>query len=93
MKKGGYQILDLKNHNFTSGSSYSYPGCYDLISGTKKAILVSGLNIAGTEFNDFYGLFIVSSGNLVYKDTIQVTGKTLTITVKSDDTITVGYAA
>ena len=93
MKQGGYQILDLKNHNFaTSGSSNTYNGCYELLKGTRKAVLVSGMKINGVEYRDFFALFVVSNNNIVYKVTEQVTGLIITITVKSNDTVTINFA-
>lgn len=60
MNRGGYQIIDLKNKPLTSGVGMVYPGVYDIVEGTRKAILVSGLNVGGTEYKDTYVDFIVT---------------------------------
>ena len=54
MNKGGYQILDLKNTNFTLGTGAVVSGTFKTILETKKPILVSGIVIAGTEYHDTY---------------------------------------
>ena len=54
MNKGGYQILDLKNTNFTLGTGTKVSGAFETIRGTKKPILVSGIVIGGTAYNDTY---------------------------------------
>ena len=54
MNKGGYQILDLKKTNFALGTGVKVPDAFTTISGTKKPILVSGIVIARTEYNDTY---------------------------------------
>ena len=54
MNKGGYQILDLKNTNFALGTGAVVSGAFETIRGTKKPILVSGIVIAGTAYNDTY---------------------------------------
>ena len=54
MNKGGYQILDLKNTNFTLGTGAVVAGAFKTILETKKPILVSGIVIAGTEYHDTY---------------------------------------
>lgn len=54
MNKGGYQILDLKNTNFTLGTGTKVSGAFKTILETKKPILVSGIVIGGTAYNDTY---------------------------------------
>lgn len=83
MKTGGYQIIDLQNQPL-SDSAVNIPGTYDLIESTRKAILLSGINIGGVEYHDTFIEVSVDSGNY----TTTVYGKTLTIT--SDDNITIG---
>ena len=61
MNKGGYQILDLKNTNFTLGTGAVVAGAFETIRGTKKPILVSGIVIAGKEYHDTYVDFTVVS--------------------------------
>lgn len=98
MVKGGYQILDLKNVELTSGEASSFPGSYETIEGTRKAILVSGLNIGGTEYHDmfvnFVGLSSTYYGIIEYQKTVgesPATG-TITIAVSDSDEITATIA-
>lgn len=53
--KGGYQIIDLQDKNIvTGGSSVLIPGINDLIRGTYKPYLLSGIVIDGVEYDDCY---------------------------------------
>ena len=53
MKKGGYQIADLKGLNFSLLSPTPVDGFKEIIKNAKnKRIVISGLNIAGTEYDD-----------------------------------------
>ena len=81
MRQGGYQIVDLKDLPL-SDTAVNIPGVYDSIEGTRKAILLSGINIGGVEYHDTFIEVTVDSSNY----TATVYGKTLTIT--SDDNIT-----
>lgn len=65
MLKGGYQILNLEGIAFTSGISQTVRNAYEAIEGTRKAILVSGLEVDGVEYRDTFVDFTVKSGNFV----------------------------
>lgn len=65
MTKGGYQILDLSGHSFTTGASVYVKDAYEKIEGTRKVILVSGLEVDGVEHRDAFVDFTVSAGNFV----------------------------
>ena len=65
MTKGGYQILDLSGHNYTRGASHFVRGAHETIEGTRKVILVSGLEVEGTEYRDAFVNFTNESGNFV----------------------------
>lgn len=54
MRTGGYQIIDLKNVALTSGEGQVFEGIYEAIESTHKAILISGLNVGGTEYHDSF---------------------------------------
>ena len=58
-------------------------GVYDKIKSTRKAILISGLNVGGTEYHDTFVELTVSGTN--YTGTIY--GKT--ITISNADLVTV----
>lgn len=75
MTNGGYQIIDLKNTKLTLGTGTKIDGVYDKIKSTRKAILISGLNVGGTEYHDTFVELTVSGTN--YTGTIY--GKTITI--------------
>lgn len=53
-KIGGYQVIDLQNKNLTSGVGMQYEGLYELIEGTRKPILVSGVQLDGFEYHDAF---------------------------------------
>lgn len=87
MKKGGYQILDLKNKNLTSGVGMVFDGIYEQVEGTRKTHLVSGLQVGEVEFHDMFVLFTSVGSSFVgvvnYASGVDTTG---TITFKIDDT-------
>ena len=87
MTKGGYQILDLSGHDMRTGISTVIPHAYELIEGTRKVILVSGLELDGVEYRDTFVDFTVNSGN--YEGTIF--GKKITVGNSGDglDPITI----
>ena len=51
---GGYQIIDLKNEEFTDGAAKVVPGIHALIEGTRKAILLANVQIDGVEYHDAF---------------------------------------
>lgn len=63
MNKGGYQIIDLKNKNFTLGTGMVVEGAYKKIEGTLKPIYFSGISIAGVEYHDCYIQLAVNGSN------------------------------
>lgn len=65
MKKGGYQILDLSAVSFRRGQSQIVKGAHELIEGTRKVILVSGLEVDGVEYRDAFVNFTIESGSFV----------------------------
>lgn len=86
MLKGGYQIIDLQNKKLESGVGMVYEGVYDKIDGTRKAILISGLNVGGTEYHDTFVELTVNVSN--YEGAIY--GKS--ITISDADVVTVTNA-
>lgn len=54
MKIGGYQIIDLKGKNLTTDVGMVYDGVYELIEGTRKPILLSGIQVDNTEYQDVF---------------------------------------
>lgn len=66
-RNGGYKIIDLKNKELKDGGDVGvvFEGIYDAIEGTRKPLLISGLNIDGKEIHDFYGLPYLEGTNYV----------------------------
>ena len=88
MNKGGYQILDLKNTNFALGTGATVAGTYDKIISTKKPILVSGIVIAGTKYNDTYVDFtLVKTSSTIVGFIGTIYGKKIKITTTDIVTI------
>ena len=65
MQKGGYQIIDLRDHAHTAGIGEIHEGIYDKIEGTRKAILLSGLILDGVEYHDIFIFPTVNGSNYV----------------------------
>lgn len=80
-KKGGYQILNLGGMSLTPDAEKVIAGSYEALEGNyNKPVLVSGLVVNATEYNDFYALFTPSNSNFVAE--IPGLGS---LTVKPDD--------
>ena len=54
MKKGGYQIIDLKNYNMLQDGTITVPGIYRLISNTNKPLLLTGITFNNTKQREQY---------------------------------------
>lgn len=54
MKSGGYQIIDLQNKKLTKDVGMLFDGIYEKIEGTRKPIMLSGLNVDGVEYRDIF---------------------------------------
>lgn len=59
MRNGGYTILNLSGLAFVSGTEQSIGALH--IRNTEKPILISGLNLDGTGYRDFFATPISSS--------------------------------
>ena len=51
---GGYQIIDLKNINFVSGTGQTVAGIYDLLEANRKVVLLTNIVIDGIEYKDTF---------------------------------------
>ena len=87
MNKGGYQILDLKKTKFALDKGVQVPGAFTTISDTKKPILVSGIVIAGTEYNDTYVDFTKIRNGVVFTFEGTIYGKKIIISMADVVTI------
>ena len=83
MTHGGYQIIDLKNTTLKVDTGTKIDGVYNKIKSTRKAILISGLNVGGTEYHDTFVELTVSGTNF----TGTIYGKT--ITISDEDLVTI----
>lgn len=86
MTKGGYQIIDLLETVFTSGSGVTIAGIYDKIEGTRKQILISGFSISGIEQRDQFVNFSLSS--TTFTATVVCYSGNHTLTISDDDVVT-----
>lgn len=68
MIKGGYKIIDFKDTPFiTGGATMMIEGIYDTVEASyRKPLLLSGLNIDGTEHSDVYATPALSGSNFVF---------------------------
>lgn len=87
MIKGGYKIIDLQDHPFTTGGeSATIAGAYEAIEASyRKVLLLSGLVIDGKEYNDVFVTPEVSGTDYVFN---VCGGKTITITDADAVTVT-----
>lgn len=91
MNIGGYQIIDLENRNLTPGVGMQYKGLYEKIEGTRKPLLVSGIQISGVEMKDAFCVFVADGSNFVTQFTFS--GQTLALTISDLDVVTVNAVA
>lgn len=59
---GGYQIINLGNKELTDEATI-IKGVYNLIEGTKKPILLTNVNVGGTEIHNFFPQVHINDGN------------------------------
>lgn len=83
MTKGGYQIIDLQDKNHELDVGMVHEGIYDLIEGTRKAILLSGVTIEGVEYRDtFVEPLIIDSAYVCF-----FYGDKFTVTIQDNDVV------
>lgn len=84
MRKGGYQIIDLHDINIPLNEAVIVQGVYEKIEGSyRKPLLFSGLTIGEIEHNDMFLSPTISETDYVFSLL------KYSITIKSDDTITI----
>lgn len=89
--KGGYQIIDLKGTPFTSGQASAVEGIAAIVANPyNKATLISGLVVGDVAYPDFFAPFIAGEDN--YSTSVSIGGDEITITVESDNDVTVTIA-
>lgn len=57
---GGYKVISLAGKNFEVEGTQNFPGIYDKIEDTNRAILVSGLVVDSVEVDDFFAEVTIS---------------------------------
>ena len=67
MVKGGYQIINLDGVVHNDGSGVTHEGIYERIKGTQKPIMISGININGSDYHDCYVEPNVKNSNYEFK--------------------------
>lgn len=91
MKKGGYQILDLKRTPLTSGESANISGAFDAIKNANgKRVVVSGLTVADKDYSDFECYF--NAGENIFEGSIELFADSITISIALGDDVTVTIA-
>ena len=89
MNKGGYQIIDLQGKDFGGGNSFVYPGIYEKVEGTRKAILLSGLVHSGIEFHDMFVKMGVQGTTFITEDTHNLFTHSFELRIQDNDVVTV----
>lgn len=87
-RNGGYKIIDFKNKELSIGVGMIYDGIYDAIEGTRKALLISGLNIGGEEYHDIYVQPYLEGSNYCF-DVINNDNTSYLVTIQDTDVVTV----
>ena len=88
--KGGYQIIDLKDINFTIGTGSKVDGVYKKIEGSyRKPCLLSNITIGGAEKNDRFVNFDAYSGTFYGVFGVDNEGTIIRISVDNKDTVTI----
>ena len=84
--KGGYKLIDLKGNKLTvGGGGVTVKGIYNSIENSyNKPLILTGINIGGSERNDIFIDFSYNSGS--YVANISATEK---ITITSADLVTI----
>lgn len=85
-RKGGYQIVNLRDTNLTAGTAAAIKDTYKQVSGAyRKRIVVSGLVLAGVAYNDFDAAMSGPDDSGMYT----LTGGGMTITITNANKVTV----
>lgn len=87
-KNGGYKIIDLKNKELSVGVGMVFDDIYDAIEGTKKALLISGLNIEGHEYHDIFVQPYTEGGNYCF-DVINNDDTSYLVTIEDTNVVTI----
>lgn len=91
MNKGGYQIVDLLNHDLSvddGANIYTIKGIYNLIEKSIKPIYLSGILVRGIEQQDRFVIPTINSSGQIEIRTPTTGGiEEIMLTIDVDDTI------
>ena len=87
MKKGGYQIIDLKDFNIDNEKSVTIKGIYNILKEVKKPLLLSGINFRGEKQQEQFITPDFRHPNYEISIKVYDTGIMCTATVSSDDKV------
>ena len=90
MIKGGYQIINLENRDLRNNIGMQYEGIYELIEGTRKPILISGLRVMGVEYHDMFAFPFVMGTAFIMHILLDASNQSfIEIKVEDTDVVTV----
>lgn len=90
--RGGYQIIDFKNVDLTSGTAATIEGTYEAAASPYgKAALISGLVLAGQAVPEFFAPLVNVSD--VMTGTATLGEEVITIEIADGDGVTVTVAS
>lgn len=92
MKNGGYKIIDLNNYPHSNGVGVVHVGIYEAIEGTRKPILLSGLNVDGIEFHDVFVIPTVDGSSYFFNIT-QTSTYNVSAVVEDTDVVTINLVS
>lgn len=94
MVKGGYQIIDLEDRNFTKLSTQNYKGIYEKLYSTRKPSILSGIKIDGVKQRDVFANFRKTAADqykCYFDCTIGNTSQTINVTVYNTDSVMITW--
>ena len=87
MKKGGYQIIDLKDFNMIQDGTITVPGIYSLISSTNKPLLLTGITFNNTKQREQY--VVAQKTGTQYVISFTASTGTVQLTIETNDLISI----
>lgn len=93
MVKGGYQIIDLEDRNFTKLSNQTYKGIYEKLDNTRKPCILSGIKLNGIELRDVFVNFTKSGNQYTchFECVIENKNATVIVTVGNTDNVLITW--
>ena len=93
MVKGGYQIIDLEDRNFTKLSNQTYKGIYEKLDSTRKPCILSGIKLDGIERRDVFVNFTKSANqySCSFECIIESKSVSVIVTVGNTDNVLITW--